>query len=187
MNEPVIITNTALCHDCYRCVRNCDVKAIRVMNGQAQVVQELCILCGTCVRVCPQKAKGVRSARHEVVQALREGRRVVASVAPSIPAFFPLRSFAQVEEALKSLGFHAAEETAVGAHIVAQAHREYMEQSIDRWPVITSSCPVIVNLVEKYYPDLITHLAPIVSPLIAHGRILARKYGPDAFIVFIGP
>ena len=187
MSEPVIITNTALCHDCYRCVRNCDVKAIRVMNGQAQVVQELCILCGTCVRVCPQKAKGVRSARQIVVQALREGRKVVASVAPSIPAFFPLRSFAQVEEVLKSLGFHAAEETAVGAHIVAQAHREYMEQSTDHWPVITSSCPVIMNLVEKYYPDLIGHLAPIVSPLIAHGRILARKYGPEAFIVFIGP
>ncbi len=187
MNEPVIITNTALCHDCYRCVRNCDVKAIRVMNGQAQVVQELCILCGTCVRVCPQKAKGVRSARQEVIQALQDGRRVVASVAPSIPAFFPLRSFAQVEDALKSLGFHAAEETAVGAHIVAQAHREYMETARDSWPVITSSCPVIVNLVEKYYPDLIGHLAPIVSPLIAHGRILARKYGPDACIVFIGP
>lgn len=187
MNEPIIITNPALCHDCYRCVRNCDVKAIRVMNGQAQVVQELCILCGTCVRVCPQKAKGVRSARQEVIQALREGRRVVASVAPSIPAFFPLQSFAQVEESLKSLGFHAAEETAVGAHIVAQAHREYMETSRDSWPIITSSCPVIVNLVEKYYPDLIGHLAPIVSPLIAHGRILARKYGPEAYIVFIGP
>lgn len=187
MNEPVIITNPALCHDCYRCVRNCDVKAIRVLDGQAQVVPELCILCGTCIRVCPQKAKGVRASRQDVVKAHREGRTIIASVAPSIPAFFPLRSFAQVEHALKALGFYAAEETAVGAHIVAQAHRDYMEQSRDRWPVITSSCPVIVNLVEQYYPDLIGYLAPIVSPMIAHGRILARKYGSDAYIVFIGP
>ncbi len=92
-----------------------------------------------------------------------------------------------MEAALKQLGFYAAEETAIGAEIVGLAHRDYIEQMPDRWPVIASSCPVIVNLIEKYYPDLIPHLAPIVSPMIAHGRLLARKYGPDAYIVFIGP
>jgi PAS domain S-box-containing protein len=54
-------------------------------------------------------------------------------------------------------------------------------------PVIASSCPVVVNLIEKYHPDLIPHLAPIVSPMIAHGRLLTRQYGPDAYVVFIGP
>lgn len=187
MNEPVIMTNPARCRDCYRCVRNCDVKAIRVKEGQAQVVQELCILCGTCVRICPQKAKSIRSARQDILNAQKEGRMIVASVAPSAPAFFDMGSFEDLEKALKELGFHAAEETAIGAQIVAEAHREYVERARDRWPVIASACPVVVNLIEQYHPDIIGHLAPIVSPMIAHGRILAKKYGPEAYIVFIGP
>ncbi|MRR16504.1 MAG: PAS domain S-box protein [Deltaproteobacteria bacterium] len=187
MNEPVIITNPARCRDCYRCVRHCDVKAIRVQNGQAQVVPELCILCGTCIRTCPQKAKDVHSATADVKQALRNKRKVIASVAPSAPAYFGFHHFSEMETALKQLGFFAAQETALGAEIVGLAHRDYIEQPGVRLPAIASSCPVVVNLIEKYYPDLIGHLAPIVSPMIAHGRLLARQYGPDAYIVFIGP
>jgi len=187
MHENVITTNPARCRDCYRCVRNCDVKAIRVKDGQAQIIPELCILCGTCVRVCPQKAKGVSSARRDINQALAGGRRLIASVAPSAPAYFAMNDFSDMNEALKKIGFSAAEETVVGAEIVGLAHREYVEKRPDLWPIITSSCPVIVNLVEQYYPELIPHLAPIVSPMIAHGRLLAEKYGPEASIVFIGP
>ncbi len=187
MNEPVIITNPARCRDCYRCVRHCDVKAIRVQDGQAQVVPELCIVCTTCIRTCPQKAKDVTSATPDVKQALLDGRKLIASVAPSAPAYFGFHQFSEMEAALKQLGFYAAEETALGAEIVSLAHRNFVEKMPERRPVIASSCPVIVNLMEKYYPDLLPHLAPIVSPMIAHGRMLAGRYGPDAYIVFIGP
>ena len=156
-------------------------------DGQAQVVPELCIVCGACIRTCPQKAKDVPSATPDVRRAIRDGRRVIASIAPSAPAYFNFRRFAEMEAALKKLGFSAAEETALGAEMVGLAHRAFIEKSPQDTPVITSSCPVIVNLIEKYYPDLIPHLAPIVSPMIAHGRWLLQKYGTDAFIVFIGP
>ena len=187
LNRALITTNHARCRDCYRCVRSCDVKAIMVKDGQAKIVPELCILCGTCVRVCPHKAKGVSNARHAIEHAIAQGKRVIASVAPTAPAYFNINDFSDMERALKEIGFHAAERSAVGEEVVRLAHREYVEHHKDRWPVITSSCPVIVNLIEQYYPELIPHLAPIVSPMIAHGRILAEKYGPDAFIVFIGP
>jgi PAS domain S-box-containing protein len=183
----VISTNLARCRDCYRCVRACPVKAIRVKEGQAQVVPELCIACGNCVWVCPQKAKLVRDDRPEVKEALRSGRAVVASVAPSFPAYFNLSSLVPMEESLRTLGFKGAEETAFGAQMVGLAHKDFVEQNPGRWPVITSSCPAIVNYIEKYFPDLIPHLAPIVSPMIAHGRWLRNLYGPEAYIVFIGP
>lgn len=183
----VINTNVARCRDCYRCVRTCSVKAVKVQNGQATVVPELCLACGSCVRECPQGAKQIREDRAAVQEAIRAGKTVVASVAPSAPAFFDTRSFAPMEEALKRLGFAAAYETAFGAEMVGQAHHEWVEAHRDQWPLITSSCPVVVNLIEKYYPDLIPHLAPIVSPMVAHGRWLRAQYGSEAFVVFIGP
>lgn len=187
MKEPVIVTNPERCRNCYRCVRECAVKAIRVKEGHVQVVPELCIMCGSCVRICPQKAKNVPSSRLDIIRARDEGRKIVASVSPSAPAFFDMSTFSDLEKALKEIGFHAAEETAVGCNIVAQAHREYFEKGSVPMPVITSTCPVVVNLIEQYNPDLIPHLAPIVSPMIAHARLLAKRYGPDAYIVFIGP
>ncbi|MGC8838286.1 MAG: [Fe-Fe] hydrogenase large subunit C-terminal domain-containing protein, partial [Anaerolineae bacterium] len=183
----VITTNVARCRDCYRCVRTCPMKAIRVQESQARVVPDLCIACGKCVRACPQGAKTVRDDRPLVQEAIASGRTVVASVAPSAPAYFHMQVFSQMEEALRALGFAAAGETAFGAEMAGQAHREWVEQARDRWPIISSSCPVVVFLIEKYYPDLLPHLAPVVSPMIAHGRYLRRQYGDDAFIVFIGP
>ena len=49
------------CHDCYRCVRECPVKAIKIQNGSASVISEKCIACGHCVKVCPSEAKRVRT------------------------------------------------------------------------------------------------------------------------------
>ena len=183
----VISTNKARCRDCYRCVRTCRQKAVRVENGQAQVVPERCIACGECVTACPQHAKIVRDDREAVRQALAAGRTVVASVAPSAPAFFDMASFSQMEQALTALGFSAAGETAYGAQIVGEAHSDWVQAHPELWPVITSSCPVIVNLLERYYPDLLPHLAPIASPMIVHGRSLRAQYGADAFVVFVGP
>lgn len=187
MTDWVISTNRARCRDCYRCVRTCSVKAVKIENGQAQIVPELCIACGNCVRACPQKAKNVRDDRPAVKAAIAAGRTVVASVAPSAPAYFNVVYFTQLQLALKSLGFSDAGETAIGAEMVGLAHRDVIANKAARLPTIASSCPVIVNLIERYYPDLIPHLAPVVSPMIAHGRYLRQLYGPNAYLVFIGP
>ncbi|GFP37303.1 hypothetical protein HKBW3S44_00983 [Candidatus Hakubella thermalkaliphila] len=183
----VVSTNPARCQDCYRCVRTCPVGAIRVIGAQAEVVDELCIVCTSCVRACPQGAKITRDDLPALKTALADGRTVLASVAPSAPAYFEMASFAQMEQLLTRLGFAAAGETAFGAEMVGQVHGELVEQEPGRWPIITSSCPVVVSLLEKYYPDLLPHLSSIVSPMIAHGRYLRQQYGDDVFIVFIGP
>ncbi len=183
----VITTNLARCRDCYSCVRACSVKAVRVQEAQAQVVQELCLVCGTCVRACPQGAKQVRDDRPLVEAALAAGRPVIAAVAPSAPAFFNLTSFAPLEQALQALGFAAASEVAQGAEMVGRAYGRLLGEAGAVRPVIATACPVVVNLVEMYYPDLLPHLAPLVSPMVAQGRWLRRRHGTEACIVFIGP
>ena len=49
------------CNDCYKCIRDCHVKAIRIQGGSASVINEKCIACGHCVTICPVGAKKVRN------------------------------------------------------------------------------------------------------------------------------
>lgn len=186
----IIHTIEAKCRDCYKCLRSCPVKAIKVERGalphelHARVVEERCILDGRCVLVCPQKAKRVRRDLERVQAMLARGERLVASVAPSFPAAFPDLDPLQIPAALRRLGFVAVEETAVGAELVGIEHARLMAET-DR-PLIATSCPAIVNLVERHHPEAIPFLAPVVSPMIAHGRTIKRRH-PDCKVVFIGP
>ena len=49
---PVYSIN-AQCRDCYKCVRRCPVKAIRVENDHAEVSPNDCIYCGICQTFLP--------------------------------------------------------------------------------------------------------------------------------------
>ena len=66
----------ARCKDCYKCLRECPVKAIKVVDHHAKIIESRCILCGHCTKVCPQNAKSVHSERAEVEKLLAEGKVV---------------------------------------------------------------------------------------------------------------
>jgi signal transduction histidine kinase/iron only hydrogenase large subunit-like protein len=184
--ECVVETIGERCKRCYHCVRHCPARAIRVENGQATVVEERCIGCGNCFRVCAQNAKKIRSSVGIVEGFLRGPGEVVAALAPSFPAaFFPMRP-GQVVAACRALGFTRVVEVAFGADLVARRYRQLVAQSPTPH-LIASPCPALVSYVEKFHPDLVSRLAPVVSPFIALGRALKQKHWPDARIVFIGP
>jgi ferredoxin len=42
---PIVSTIQGKCKRCYNCVRNCPAKAIRIKEGQAEVIEERCIAC----------------------------------------------------------------------------------------------------------------------------------------------
>ncbi len=184
MNTGIISTNKARCRDCYRCVRICPVKAIRISEGQAQVDPARCLACGTCVRECPQNAKQVRDDLARARELIGTGR-VIASVAPSYVAAFPDYGGGLFPAVLKKLGFDMVTETAVGAELVARETARVVADEPQSH--IASACPVLVDLIVKYHPDLLENLAPVVSPMIAHARHLKAKYGQDSKVIFIGP
>lgn len=183
-----ITTNEAKCRDCYRCIRSCPVKAIRTKVGDegaelhVQIVEELCVLDGRCVQVCPQKAKKVSRDLDAVKELIASGKPVAASVAPSFVAALPLADPDTLPTILKRLGFKYVQETSLGAELVAMEHRR---MGFDK-ALISSACPVVVNLIEKHYPQLLSCLAPVVSPMVAHGRYI-KKQRQDFKVVFIGP
>lgn len=175
----------ANCKNCYKCVRFCPVKSIRVYQGQAQIISSDCILCGNCVAVCPQHAKEDISDVGQIRQLISSGKQVVASIDSSYIAYFDTAGFQGMTEALQKLGFTAAYETAEGAYLVEKKLEELAQDESDA-PIITSGCPTIGLYAEKHLPEVLPYLAPILSPMQAHAALL-RKRCPDAVVVYISP
>ncbi len=173
------------CKNCYKCVRNCPVKAIRIVDQQAQIVEEDCILCGRCTVVCPQNAKEDISSLGEVRRLLTQGREVVAAVAPSFTAYFNGCDWMMFSGAMKQLGFSEVYETAEGAHLVKTEYERILRGEPEG-PVISTCCSSINLYVQKYLPEAIPFMAPVITPLRAVSRLI-RERNPDAAIVFLSP
>lgn len=107
------------CQDCYKCVRRCPVKAIKIEDGSAMIVPDLCIACGTCYRVCPAKAKQARNDLTRAKHLVQSGKDVYVSLAPSWITEFEGVSREQMIAAIRRLGFRGVSETALGAEEVS--------------------------------------------------------------------
>jgi iron only hydrogenase large subunit-like protein/nitrogen-specific signal transduction histidine kinase len=183
----LVYTIKEKCRVCYTCVRECPAKAIKIINGQAEVLSDRCIACGNCIKVCSQYAKVFQKEISQVNALLKSGERVVAMVAPSFPAeFLEIDDYRYVVGMIRALGFEKVTEVAFGADLVA-AHYKKRLLDANAQPLISSDCPAIVKYIEHYHPDLIPKLAPIVSPMIAMSKVVYKEYGEDVKIVFIGP
>ncbi len=176
----------ANCQHCYKCLRFCEVKAIRMDHGQARIMGEHCVLCGKCLEVCPQNAKTFASDMDKVKEMLANHEKIIVSLAPAYRGILTEARPEQVVGALLKLGFYQVRETAEGASYVTDEYARLLQEGkMDN--LITTCCPSANALVEKYYPSIIPDMAPVVSPMIAHGRLLKEMFGPDIKVVFLGP
>ncbi|MGJ8453912.1 [Fe-Fe] hydrogenase large subunit C-terminal domain-containing protein [Pseudothermotoga sp. U03pept] len=175
----LILSNEASCMYCYKCLRNCPVKSLSFSDGKTRVIEEECIECARCIQICPQKAKTYLRSTEDFERILR--KPFLVSIAPSFFAHYddPYK----VISLLKRLGAIVVQETSLGAELVSQ---KYSEQFSVQKILITTACPVVVNLAEKYYPQAQKYLAPFVSPMGAHAKFLKERYG-DFPVVFLGP
>ena len=186
MGMEIIDFKATKCKHCYKCVRYCGVKAIQVKDERAVIMPDKCILCGHCLKICPQSAKTLKSDLNMVRGFLREGMRVVVSIAPSYMGLLKYKTIGQVRGALLRLGFEDVRETSEGAAFVTAEYAKLLaEHKMEN--IITTCCPSANDLVEIYYPQLIPYLAPVVSPMIAHGKLLKEELGRDVKVVFLGP
>ena len=180
-----VYTLTNECRDCYKCVRHCPVKAIKIENDHASVIAEKCISCGNCVKVCPTNAKCVRGDLEKVKNLFIAKKDVYVSLAPSWRAVFE-NSAQKMIAVLKVLGFKEVSETALGAQEVSIEDTKLMNQ-MDKGLLISSACPVIVDYIRLYQPQFAKYITPIGSPAKTHAKMLKTKYGDDISVVFIGP
>ncbi len=181
----IIQFREANCKNCYKCIRSCPVNAIAFKNDQAEIIHDECTLCGSCLKVCPQNAKSVNSEIEKVKKFISKKEKVYVSLAPSFVSAFDYDD-KWLYCALKKLGFTHVEGTANGAYQVSRQYEKLLYKK-EMKNIITSCCSSIIFLIEKHYPELIGMLAPVVSPMIAHAKMLRETYGQRIKVVFIGP
>ena len=179
-----IITVKENCRKCYACVRNCPVKAIRVHRNYAEVISDRCIGCGNCIKSCSQKAKVIADHVEDCRQLLAADNPPIAILGCSHPAFFHDLRSGQLVTGLRRLGFAEVHEGAAGVDLLRDSYRKNLEKN-QPYPLITTHCPTIVDLIEKHYPQLLKNLIGIVSPMVAIGRFIKSRTSTDTPIVYV--
>jgi iron only hydrogenase large subunit-like protein len=165
------------CRGCTICVTACPVEAIRVYKGKAHILEEKCIDCGQCIRICPHKAKYAKS---NTLEDIGSYSRAVALVAPAwYTQFNEKYSRRSIRAALCALGFSAVCDVAdAAAEITCQSAaymRDYLENPANIRPVISSSCPAVVKLIQIRFPSLIENLLPIIPPAELAARYIRNS------------
>jgi iron only hydrogenase large subunit-like protein len=187
--RPLIEIIDQKCKLCYACVRACPVNAIQVRSDQAipRIMPNRCIGCGSCIQVCAPEAIFYRDSKGETKELLKSGIPVIALVDPSISGEFPdvvdYRKFVQM---IRSLGFTHVCEVSFGVDLIAREYSNLFKDFKGKY-YIMANCPVVVGYIEKFQPELIPNLAPLVSPAVAAAKVVRSKYGIDMKTVYIGP
>ncbi len=194
----------AKCIDCGKCANVCPYKAIiRVpipceeacptgaihtdSNGRKVIDFDRCIFCGKCVKACPFCSVVERSQLIDIISAIKNGKKVVAMIAPAFAGQFP-GTLKQLNAALLKLGFSKVMEVAAGAEKTTEHETaEFVERMHkgDRL-MTTSCCPAYVEAARKIVPEIMPFVSDTPSPMGFSGQMVKAE-DPDCVAVFIGP
>jgi len=188
--SPIIMLDKSQCKACYSCVRKCPVKAIHVRGNTVfpTIEENKCILCGSCIGNCAYNAITYLDSKKNVMRLLNAKEKTVAICAPSIAGEFDdITDYRKFVKMLRLLGFSYVMEMSFGVDIIAEKFRQLTHEEFNGKYYISSCCPSIVHLVEKFYPELIGNLVPYISPVAASATVARKTYGNDLQIVHITP
>ncbi|MDK2841120.1 MAG: hypothetical protein PWQ17_625 [Anaerophaga sp.] len=173
------------CNLSLTCIRVCPAKAIRIIGKHAEILPSRCIGCGNCVTMCSQNAIDVRDEK-KMVQDLLEGDVPVAAICdPTISAeFVDITDYRKFVGMIRALGFTYVMEGAFGVDLVSFRYRELLYNFYGKY-YISTNCPPVVSYVEKYHPELVDNLAPIVPPYVAMAKVTRQLYGENTKVVFL--
>ena len=183
-----VTLDETLCRGCTNCISNCPTEAIRVRDGKAYIITDRCIDCGECIRSCPSQAK---KAVSDSLDIINKYDFKVAIPAPSLYGQFKeVERPEYILSALLEIGFDDVYEVARAAEIVTIATKKMIKTSKGPKPLISSSCPAVVRLIQARFPALIDHVIQIQSPMEVAARVVKKilhKDKKNIGVFFISP
>jgi len=188
-NTPLVEVIEDKCTLCYACVRVCPVKAIEVKVNKnfAKIISNRCTGCGSCFKVCPADAIKYRSSIEETKALLKSDETIIAIVDPSISGeFSDITDYRKFVQMIKMLGFAHVNEVSFGADLIAAKYAELINNFNGKY-YISANCPAVVSFIEKYHPELLSNVTPLVSPMIATANVVRKIYGNEVKVIYIGP
>ncbi|MDF2635510.1 MAG: Ferredoxin hydrogenase [Pelosinus sp.] len=195
-SESIIVANPDACQSCppeeRNCEKACPLRAIsRDDFDRVSIDQEKCLGEGHCVQACSFGALAEKSQFVPLIKLLKQhSHPVYVSIAPAfVGQFGPDVTPGKLRSALLKMGFTDVLETALYADLITMKEAFEFDEHVktDQDFMFTSCCcPVWIKLIENKFPDLMEHISPSVSPMVASARVI-KEFEPEAKVVFIGP
>ena len=188
MKKAIITTDVEKCAGCNKCIFECpvDANSAKIVNdkNKISVDPDKCIHCGHCIKICDHGARDYTDDTAEFFARLKQGAKISALVAPAIRSSFS--DYKKLIGFLKDAGVNLVFDVSFGADICTWAYlKAVTEENLKS--IIAQPCPVIVNYIQKYSPELIPSLAPIHSPAMCSAVYMKEYMGITDELAFISP
>lgn len=191
LNSGLIYTK-ANCIGCNKCISGCIAIGANVVvkdeksdRYAVKVNPNKCILCGHCISECVHNARTYRDDTDDFFAALERGEQISVIVAPSLLTDYE-RSYNNILGYLKHLGVNHIYNASFGADIMTWVYMDFIQQ-FGLKGVISQTCPVIVNYLEKYKPELLSYLMPVQSPMMCTAIYASDYLKISDKLAYIGP
>ena len=186
----VINTNENRCTGCNRCVRECPMDIANITYQDAlgdvkvKVDSDKCICCGVCIGACRHNARYFTDDTERFFEDLSKGVKISLIAAPSIRTNLPM--WKRLFTYLKQAGVDKIYDAALGADICIWSHIKHFEINPES-RLITQPCPVIVNYLEMYQPEILKYLSPVHSPMACTAIYMMDYENIDTPIAALSP
>jgi iron only hydrogenase large subunit-like protein len=185
-------TEDCSCSEDSECIKVCPFHAIHPGEaGKIEVDEEQCQGCSICIQEC--RANHLTGSKDviRVLQAIRSHDNLVyALIAPAYLGQFSSEvTPGKLRSALKKVGFDGMIEVALFADILTLKEALEFDKNIvteKDYQLTSCCCPIWIAMIRKIYKEVVSHVPPSVSPMIASGRAV-KVLHPQAMTVFIGP
>lgn len=191
LNSGIIFTNKN-CIGCNKCISVCPVTGANVVvkdpcseRYSVLVDPNRCILCGQCVNSCVHKARTYRDDTEAFLMDLEQGENISVLISPTLLIAYE-KQYNNILGYLKELGVKHIYNTGFGADLMLWVYMNFIKH-YGLEGVISQTCPVIVNYLEKYRPELLKYLVPVQSPVMCTAIYLTEYLNVEDKLAYISP